>query len=228
MKLEYILISVVGIFLGGLVVFLVILYKPVFPFNQNQSLKKTVSGAVSSDTDSINDLKSKIRFLEKNISDLSSRQNTQTKELEEIKTAVSSQSAQPTQTPGKSIMAVASTKGGSFTTTSANYSPMGMYVNVNCQKSCFLWINFYSSSKNIGTTASAMGNLNTYDIFLDNVDQSIFSQANYPVDSFSVPVSINATISASAGVHTVDIRAKTTGGKLQSDSSALQVMAIER
>jgi len=223
METEHILIVIIGGFFSALIIFLIILYKPVIPFIQTQSANQKKSQAVSSDTDSINNLKSKVSWLEK-------KANEQTVTLEDLQAFVSTQSAKPTipLTKGKTVLDFASTKGGVFTTTSAAYAPMGMYVNVNCSKSCLLWINFYSSSKNSGSPASSQGNTNTYDVFLNNSDQSIFAQASYHADSSFVPISISVTIPVSAGVHTIDIRAKTTGGTLQSDSSGLQVMAIER
>jgi hypothetical protein len=72
------------------------------------------------------------------------------------------------------------------------------------------------------------GNSNTFAVFLNESDQSIYSQANYPAASFSIPISINGVIPVNAGIYTVDVRAKTSGGTLQSNVSVLQVMAIER
>lgn len=227
MKPEFILLVIVSVFLCLLLVALFFVYKPFFPIVSPLSSQKT--GGASSNTDSLNDIQAKIRFLEKNYSQLTQEQKDQADTLRSLQTAIVSPSAQPTiSATNRSILAFASTKGSGFTTSSVAYSPMGMYVNINCPKSCDLWINFYTSSKNSGTPSSAIGFINTYNIFLDNIDQSIYSQASYYTASSSVPISISATISVSAGIHTVDIRAKTTGGTLQSDSSALQVMAIER
>ena len=143
---------IVGGFFSALLIFLVILYKPALPLNLNQSSEKNISGAASSDKDAINDLRSQVRGLEGQI-----------KILEDQQSSISSQLAEPSPVPisnSKSILAVAHTKGGIFTTTSASYSPMGMYVNINCAKNCYLWINFYTSSKNLGSPPSAQGNIN--------------------------------------------------------------------
>ena len=224
MKIEHILFGIMGVFFAGLLVFLFVVYKPAAPLASGQSSNDNSNQTVSSDTDTINDLKSRTKMLENNIKNLEAK--------------IGSQSASPTvpitptipttPTSDKSVLASAYTRGSTFTTTSTGYSPMGMYVNINCPKNCLLWINFYSASKNIGAPSSAQGNTNTFGIFIDNTDQGIYSQASYPVDSLSVPISLNAAIPAASGVHTVEVRAKTTSGKLQSDSSGLQVLAIER
>jgi len=229
MKPEFILLIIIGGFLSALLVFLIILYKPVFPSSLNQLTNKNTSEAASSDTDTINSLKSKIKSLEEDMGIISQQQKDQIATYQDLKTDASTQSAQiEALRSNKSILASASTRGSLFTTTSATYTPMGMYVNIKCPNNCLLWINFYTSSKNVGSPGTTQGNVNTYDVFLNNSDQSVYSQASFPVDSSYIPVSLNVAISVAAGVHTVDIRAKTTGGKLQSDSSALQVMAIER
>jgi len=105
---------------------------------------------------------------------------------------------------------------------------MGMFVNVKCPKSCYLWINFYSSSQNTGSPASQQGYSNTYAVFLNEADQSIYSQANYPTASSSIPIVLSTVLPVNAGIYTVDVRAKTSGGTLQSNVSSLQVMVIER
>lgn len=231
MKTEHILFGLMGVFFAGLLVFLFVVYKPTVPLVSSQLSNNNLSQAVSSDTDSLNELKSRIKWLEDSL-------KAQSAALTDLKQLTSTPSANTktealtttstTTTTDKSVMASAYTRGSTFTTTSTSYTPMGMYVNINCPKNCLLWINFYSSSKNIGAPSSAQGNTNTFGVFIDNTDQGIYSQASYPVDSLSVPVSINAAIPAASGVHTVEVRAKTTSGKLQSDSSGLQVLAVER
>lgn len=222
MRTEFVLLVIIGGFFSALIIFLIFLYRPVIPTIFNQSSNQQNSEAVSSGADTINELKSKIKWLEGSAKDQDSA-------LKDLKTYVSTQSAQKTvQTNNKSILALANTQGASFTTTATTYTPMGMYVNIKCPVNCTLWINFYTSSKNTGEQISAQGNTNTYGIFLDDADKSIFTQASYPIPSTSVPVSLNVAIPVAAGIHTVDIRTKTTKGTLQSASSALQVMAIER
>lgn len=222
MRSEFILLVIIGGFLSALLVFLIVFYKPVLPTNLNQFLNKKSSQPISSDTDVTGELKSRIKWLEKGVKD-------QSETLADLRAYVSTQSAQTvTPTSNKSIITTASTQGSLFTTTATSYTPIGMYVNINCPEDCLLWINFYTSSKNLGTPVAAQGFTNTYGVFLDNSDQSIFSQASYPVASSSVPVSVNAAIAVAAGTHTVEMRAKTTGGTLQSDSSFLQMLAIEK
>ena len=218
MKPEFILLTIVGGFFCALIIFLIVLYKPALPTNLNQTSTKKTSEAVSSDKDSINDLKSKIKWLE-----------GQVKTFQEFKLMVSTQSAKTESLPNnKSILATVSTQGSVFTTNSALYTPMGMYVNISCPKNCLLWINFYSSSKNLGPIASEQGNLNTYGLFLDGADKSTYSQGSLTVANSSIPVSLNSLITVAVGTHTIEIKAKTTGGSLQSDSSSLQVMVIEK
>ena len=229
MKVETILLTAVGIFFIALLLFLIFLYKPRLPIVSSHPANIINAQAVSSDTDTINDLKSKLKWQEEQTNMLLKQQKDQASTLGDLRKLVSTASAQTTtQTNNKSIIAVAYTKGSLFTTTLTSYTPMGMYVNIKCSVHCLLFINFYTSSKNIGTPTSAQGNYNTYNLFLDDTDQSVFSQASYSEDSASVPISLNVVLPVSAGIHTVDIRAKTTGGTLQSDSSALQVMATER
>jgi len=224
MKSKSVFVVIIGVFLS-LLVFLVIYFKPVLPSVINSNLPLTNTGFVDG-------LKNKVQLLEEKVNRLSQQQTDLNKTLEDFNKYISSHSAQTTPTVmpliGKSIFDLASIRGSLFTTSSFNYTPMGMYVNIKCPKNCYLWINFYSSAKNLGEPASAQGNINTFGLFLDNADQSIYSQASYPAASASVPVSLNTVVPAVAGVHTVEVRSKTSGGTLQSDSSALQVFAIER
>lgn len=224
MKREHLLLMTFLGFFAALIFFIITFYKPSLPRVIN-----TQTSAAKSDADIIQSLNSKVKSLEENIIELTSEQENAVKALADVQTYISTTSAQPTTQPStKSILAIANTKGSTFTTTSFNYTPMGMYLNIKCPKNCYLWINFFTSSQNLGTPVSAQGYLNTYGIFLDENDQSIYSQANFPAVSFSSPISLNAVLPVSAGTHTIDIRAKTSGGTLQSNVSFLQVMAIER
>ena len=220
MKTEFILLVIIGGFFSALIVFLIIIYKPVIPSNIYKTT--TVSN------DNVDSLKSRVKLLETELANSQSQQKEQAKNWQDFIFS-STQSAKTKNSTGtKSIMAVTNTQGTGFTTTSAGYTPMGMYVNVKCLKNCYLWINFSTASKNLGPISSEHGNTNTYGLFIDNGDQGIFSQASIPVANASSPVSLNSMISTGVGTHTIEIKAKTTGGTLQSDSSALQVMAIER
>ncbi len=224
MKHEHLLLMTILGFFAALVIFVIVFYRSALP------RVTTIRGAVKSDTDAIGSLNSKVTSLEKNIIDLTDNQENVSNAIEDVRTYISTTSAKPTAVlpETKSILASANTKGSLFTTTFSSYTPMGMYVNIVCPKSCNLWINFYTSSQNLGNPTSAQGNLNTYGIFLDEADQSIYSQANFPVALLSIPISLNAVIPVSAGFHTIDIRAKTNGGTLQSNVSFLQVLAIEK
>ena len=121
------------------------------------------------------------------------------------------------------ILDSAFTKGSSFSTSSTGYSVMSMFVNVTCSTQCNLWIDFYTVSKN-----DTANNENTYGVFLNGKDQSIYTLTKMPTANGSVSLSLNDVISVGAGTHTVEIKAKTSGGTLTSDVSFLQVLAIER
>jgi len=220
MKTEFILLVIIGGFFSALIVFLIIIYKPAVP----SSIYKTTTVS----NESADSLKSRVKLLETELADSQAKQKEQAKNWQDFIFASTQSAKTDTLTGTKSIMAVTNTQGSGFTTTSAGYSPMGMYVNIKCLRNCYLWINFSTASKNLGPISSEQGNTNTYGLFIDNTDQGIYSQASVPVANASSPVSINSMISAGVGTHTIEIKAKTTGGTLQSDSSTLQVMAIEK
>lgn len=229
MKPEVIFFIIVGGFLCGLIFYLIVFYKPLVPAEISQYLSQLNTKNGSTVTDEINNLKKQIKSLETNTNQLIKWQDDQKNINQDFQKFISTHSAEiVSKTSNKSILAEAHTQGSLFTTTSAAYSPMGMYVNIKCPKNCYLWINFYTSAKNLGPVSSALGNYNTFNLFLDNIDKSIYSQASYAAANAAVPVALNTVISAGAGLHTIDIRAKTSGGTLQSDTSALQVIAIER
>lgn len=229
MRKEHLLLLAVTGFFTALITFLIIFYKSTTLNIISPSLSRNKNIAAESDTDIIRSLNSKVKSLENNMALLSTEQNNQLAAIRDVETYISTSSAQPITTPTtKPIIAVASTKGSAFSTSSVNYTPMGMFVNIKCPKSCYLWINFYSSSQNIGSPASQQGYSNTYAIFLNEADQSIYSQANYPTASSSIPIVLSTIIPVNAGIYTIDIRAKTSGGTLQSNVSSLQVMAIEK
>ncbi len=229
MRREHLLLFAVTGFFTALIVFLIILYKPAVFNIISPSLDSNKNTAAESDADIIRSLNSKVKSLENNMALLSTEQNNQLAAIRDVETYISTSAAQSAATPTtKSIIAVASTKGSAFTTGSVNYTPMGMFVNVKCPKSCYLWINFYSSSQNTGSPASQQGYSNTYAVFLNEADQSIYSQANYPTASSSIPIVLSTVLPVNAGIYTVDVRAKTSGGTLQSNVSSLQVMVIER
>ncbi len=124
---------------------------------------------------------------------------------------------------GQKVLSTAQVKGPSFSTGATTYAAMNTFVNIVCSAKCILWVDFYTTSKN--DTAS---NVNTYGIFLNGGDQSISSYATMPIANGVVPISLSGAIPTSAGTHTVEIRAKTSGGTLQTDTSFLKVLAIER
>jgi len=217
MKPEFILLTIVGGFLCSLIIFLVVFYKPVITKTLVPTAENTKQEAVSTDRDELNSLKSKIESLEKQVGLFKNSKTATATSIAKNKTTV----------VGKSILATASVQGSIFTTTSATYTPMGMFVNISCPKKCLLWIDFYSSSKNLGPISGAQGNLNSYNLYLNGVDKSIFSQASLTTAEMAAPISLNALLPVSAGTHTIEIKTKTTGGTLQSDSSFLQVAGFE-
>ena len=160
--------------------------------------------------------------IEDTISKLEDYVKDQESTIDDLSEKIATSSADSTDVTNKKILATTQTKGSTFSTTATAYTPMGSFVNINCPVRCTLWINFYSSSKN-----DTANNVNTYGVFLNGQDQSTYSQATFPVASGSAPISLNTAISVSAGTHTVEIQAKTSGGTLRSDVSFLQVMAIE-
>lgn len=183
------------------------------PVQENKTT--TVSESVMT-TDRLGKIENTISKLEDNVKD----QESTIKELSE---KIASSSAESVDIANKRILATIQTKGSTFSTASTAYTPMGIFVNINCPVSCILWINFYASSKN-----DSANNVNTYGVFLNGQDQSTYSQATLPVASGSAPISLNTALTVNAGTHTVEIQAKTSGGTLRSDVSFLQVMAIEQ
>ena len=141
-------------------------------------------------------------------------------DLSESKEAVTVTKSAPNI--GQKILATAQVKGAAFSTTSAAYSDMNTFVNIVCSTKCTLWIDFYATSKN--DTAQ---NVNTYGVFLDGQDQSLTTQATMPISNGAMPMSLSGAITTSTGTHTVEIRAKTSGGTLQTETSFLKVLAIE-
>lgn len=172
-------------------------------------------------TDRITELEDQIAGLEAELED-------QDKGLKKLSDKLSSQSV-PTNTNAgnKSIISTAYTQGSQFTTSSSIYSPMGMYVNVTCPEKCILWIHFYTTSKNTASPNSAQGYSHLFGLFINDQENSIYTQGSFPIANASFPSSLNAAIPVGAGTHTIDIRAKTTGGTLSVEKSFLQVIAIE-
>lgn len=220
-KIEHILLFIIGGILCGLLLFVILSVKP-----QNKLLSSSHTSPEPIKMDRASEsIKNKLQRIENDLQALSQNQDAQGSAVADLKTQLSSSAK---SMKGKTVFDIASTQGGLFTTSSQSYSPMGMYTNVKCPVSCYLWINFYSSSKNQTQPPGAPGYFNIYNAFIDGGDRSIFSQASFPSGGSATPVSINAAVSISAGVHTVDVRAKTTGGTLESSASYLQVMAIEQ
>lgn len=226
---EHLLLVTMAGFFAALIATLIFLYKPQIPYFMSPSVAGDENKTMVSDVDVISNLNSKIHSLEQKINFLSTKQDSQLQAIQDVATYMSTTSAQPTGVPTtKSIIAVSHTKGSGFTTSAVNYTPMGMYVNIRCPESCYLWISFYSSSQNTGAAPPQQGYSNSYGLFLNESDQGIYSEANFPTSSSSIPVSLNTVIPVGKGFYTIDIRAKTSGGTLLSNVSALQVMAIER
>lgn len=224
-KIEHIMFIIVAGFLCGLVLAVILITKPQVSFlSSSEKNPQPTQVDVKSEP-----LKDKLQRIEDDLQVLSERDDKQASVVADLKTQIDNQSSsQMKLEDGKRILAVTSTQGGLFTTSSQSYSPMGMYVNIKCSVACYLWINFYSSSKNQTQPPGVPGYFNIYNAFIDGGDQNIFSQASFPAAGSAAPVSLNAAFATSAGIHTVDVRAKTTGGILESPASYLQVMAIEQ
>ncbi len=233
MKVEHTLFLVVVAFLTALVAFIVLISKsaPVSNLsllNYNTDTRKDNKGTSTNDSDLAIEFRKRFKEIENILGNMTQKQTNQETALASLEGTLKGQKTSSSQLNGKKILAVAKTQGSLFTTSSASYTPMGMYVTINCPISCNLWIDFFSSSKNQTAPPSAQGYVNTYGLFVDGSDKSIYSQASFPAAGSAAAIALNGSILASPGVHTIDIQAKTTGGTLESDSSFLQVMAIEQ
>lgn len=231
MKVEHTLFLVVVSSLAALVVFVAVINKSILVSNlsalqSKMSSGKDNKGTSTNDNDLAIEFRKRFKEIEDALGNVTQKQAGQETVLASLEAKLNGQKNPAVN--GKKILGVAKTQGSLFTTTSAAYTPMGMYVTVNCPVACVLWVNFFSSSKNQTAPPSAQGYVNTYGLFVDGADKSIYSQASFPAAGSAAAIALNGSISASAGVHTIDIQAKTTGGTLESDSSFLQVMAIEQ
>lgn len=225
MKVDHKLFLVVFAFLTALIAFTVFVGRSFII--SNLSLPNSNKGTSTNDSNLAVEFRQRFQQIEDKLSSITQKQNDQETSLASLEGTLQNQKSSPVVN-GKKILGVAKTQGSLFTTSSASYTPMGMYVTVNCSVNCNLWVDFFSSSKNQGTPPSVQGFFNIYGLFVDGGDRSITSQASFPVAGSAAPISLNGLIPASSGVHTIDIQAKTTGGTLESDSSFLQVMAIEQ
>lgn len=215
-KIEHILFIVIGGVLLGLLVSVILIAKP--------QIQQPETAKVDLKTEPF---MAKLQRIENDIQSLFQKEENQATLVADLKKQIED-SKSSKLLKGKTVLSVASTQGGVFTTASQTYSPMGMYANVNCPVACYLWLNFYSSSKNQTQPPGAPGYLNTYNAFIDGSDKNIFSQASFPSGGSAGSVSLNAAVAVSSGFHTVDVRAKTNGGTLESTASYLQVMAVEQ
>ena len=164
----------------------------------------------------------RIKIIEEALADLKKDQENTNDLIVDLSEKVNNLSTASAVLSKKTILDTKQSQGGVFTTASTTYTPMSTFINISCPKACILWINFYSSSKN-----DSSNNINTYGLFLNQQDKSIYSQGNIINANASLPISLNASLPVSSGSYTVEIKAKTSGGTLQSDVSFLQVMAIE-
>ena len=217
MKVEHSLFVILVAFLTAFAVFFMAINRP------QVNIQKESKSASTNDSNLALEFRQRFKRLEESLDTISSKQASDETALATLEARLNS----PKESVGKKILATAKTQGSLFTTSSPVYGPMGMYVTINCPVACSLWIDFFSSSKNQGTPNTAQGYMNTYGVFVDGVDKSIYGQATFPAAGSAVPVSLNGLVSVSAGVHTIDVQAKTTGGTLESSSSFLQVMAVE-
>ncbi len=218
MKVEHSLFLIVVAFFTAFIVFFMVINRP-----QIKTIKES-KGASTNDTDLALEFRQRFKRLEDSLDAITLKQTDQETIVASLEARLTSPKV---QSIGKKILGTAKTQGSLFTTSSSVYSPMGMYVTINCSVACSLWIDFFSSSKNQGTPNTAQGYMNTYGVFVDGADKSIYSQATFPAAGSAAPISLNGLVAVSAGVHTIDVQAKTTGGTLESNSSFLQVMAVE-
>lgn len=101
-------------------------------------------------------------------------------------------------------------------------------VTVNCSEACTLWVNYDVDTRNTTISGAPPNGFNhLYHIFIDDVDQAVFNQVSASVPNAAYPLAVNGVFPVSAGVHTVSIYVKVTGGHLQQFTSHLQVLAIE-
>jgi hypothetical protein len=164
----------------------------------------------------------RIKIIEDAISGLKKDQEDQDSLITDLSEKVNDLSTASATLSTKTILDTQESQGSTFTTASTGYTQMNMFDNITCSKACVLWINFYTSTKNDSS------NLNTYGLFINGQDKGIYSQASITNANSAVPLSFNASIPAGSGSYTVEIKAKTSGGTLQSDISFLQIMAIEQ
>ena len=165
----------------------------------------------------------RLKSMAESIESLEDAVATQQKFIDKLSEETEVSATKEPEISGQKILADAHIRGPAFSTSATSYSAMNTFVNIVCSAKCTLWIDFYTTSKN-----DTANNVNTYGIFLNGQDQSLSSQAIMPVVNGAVPISLSGAISTNAGTHTVEIRAKTSGGTLQTDTSFLKVLAIER
>lgn len=165
----------------------------------------------------------RIKTIEDKLDTLKNKQDNEDSLIDDLSEKVKDLSTASASLSNKRILDVKQTQGSSFSTTSTAYTSMNNFVNVSCLTKCTLWINYFSSSKNDNSN-----NLNTYGIFINGVDQGVYSEGNIFNPNNAIPISLNAALPKAAGSYTVEIKVKTSGGTLNSDISFLQVMAVEQ
>lgn len=165
----------------------------------------------------------RITIIEDALSELKKNQEDTDDLIVDLSEKVNDLSTASASLANKTIIDSAQTQGSVFTTTSTAYTQTNTFVNITCAQKCNLWINYYASSKN-----DSSNNVNTYGVFVNGQDKGIYSQGNISNANGSIPIALNALLPVSSGSYTVEIKAKTSGGTLQSDVSFLQVMAIEQ
>lgn len=191
------------------------------PIVQNDQPEEKTENASSTPTEVTNIATDRLKDMEDSIADLEDTVSDHKKLIDDLSDNTAT-SASPSSISGKAIFATASTEGSVYSSTATAYASMNFFVNIVCPKECVLWIDFSTISKN-----DTANNVNTYGIFLNGGDQAISSYATMSIANGAVPISLSGAIPTSAGTHTVEIRAKTSGGTLQTDTSFLKVLAIE-
>src|SRR5438105_2187496 len=126
---------VIPIIVGICFALAVILFLIAKPASFSNSLYK------SSQTPSNNSVSiDKISNLESEITDLKQEQSKQNLDISTLQASLNEPKSVSSQ---KQVLSTASIKGSNFTTSSFEYTSMGMFLNIKCSVNCLLWINFF-------------------------------------------------------------------------------------
>ena len=170
----------------------------------------------------------KVHELDTDISNVEQEQANQAANIDSLQNDVASNSADIVLLKNrKSIIDAESIRGSFFTTSSTTPVPTGNKVDITCDVSCLLLVNYYVDTRNTQASPNPTGYYNFYSIFIDGVNQAVFTQTSFPVPNVAIPLALNGTFVVSPGNHTVEIYAYVNGGTLESHESGLQALAVE-